>query len=101
LPHEWYDEWYVFQTPPELGKLWSGNIFEAPQSGYVATFVNFGCFNLFDPEMQDLIDLFWARLEQVRPESFIADGDFLNFVTCDSVLFTAVYAAFKVNVKRE
>jgi len=51
--------------------------------------------------MQDLIDLFWARLEQVRPESFIADGDFLNFVTCDSVLFTAVYAAFKVNVKRE
>jgi hypothetical protein len=71
-----------------------GNVFDAPlQSGSVAVFVNFGGFNLHDPGIQPLSDLFWTQLESIRPESFIADGDFLNFVSRDQELFAAVCAA--------
>jgi len=97
LPHEWYDEWYVFNTPTDMGKLWEGNVFDVPlQRGAVATFVNFGDFCLQDPDpaRQVLADLFWTQLEAVRPESYIADGDFLNFVSCDKLLFEIVRAAF-------
>ena len=95
LPHEWYDEWYVFKAPTDLGKLWQGNVFEVPlQYGHVATFVNFGGFSLHDPVLQDLADLFWKQLEVIRPESYIADGDFLNFVSCDRELFAAVRTTF-------
>jgi hypothetical protein len=45
--------------------------------------------------MKDLADLFWLRLELIQPESFIADGGLLNFVTCDEQLFTAVCTALR------
>jgi hypothetical protein len=96
LPHEGYDEWYVFKSPAELGQLVQGNLFEAPfQSGQVASFVNFGGFSLHDPAMQALVDLFWMQLESIHPESFVADGDLLNFVSCDQELFAAVCAALR------
>jgi hypothetical protein len=64
------------------------------QYGHVANFVNFGGFSLHDPVLQDLADLFWKQLEAIRPESYIADGDFLNFVSCDRELFAAVRTTF-------
>ena len=64
------------------------------QTGQVAAFVNFGGFSLHDPDMQPLADLFWTQLELIQPESFVADGDLLNFVTCNEQLFASVYAAF-------
>ena len=95
LPHEWYDEWYVFTSPSDLGKLWQGNVFEAPlQRGNVAAFVNFGGFSLHDTVMKDLADLFWKQLDSIHPESVILDGDFFNFVSCDQESFEAVRAAF-------
>jgi hypothetical protein len=95
LPHESYDEWYVFKASTDIGELQQRNAFEGPlQQGNLAIFVNFGGFSLQDPVMQDLADLFWRQLEAIRPESYIADGDFLNFVTCNRELFEIVRAAF-------
>jgi hypothetical protein len=96
LPHDVYDEWYVFRAQTDVGKLFRGNVFETwMRVGQVAAFVNFGGFSLHHANMQTLADLFWEQLELIQPESFIADGDLLNFVTRDRDLFTTVYAAFR------
>ena len=44
---------------------------------------------------KDKMDLFWMQLELIQPESFIADGSLLNFVTCDGQLFATVSAALR------
>jgi hypothetical protein len=97
LPHGecgGFDEWYVFETPADLGRLAQGNLFEAPlQRGLVAVFVNFGGFGFHSPTMKDLADLFWTQLEWIQPESYLADGDLLNFVSRDEDLFTTVRQA--------
>ncbi len=96
LPHDLYDEWYVFKSPRDLGNLFQGNVFETSmQTGQVAAFVNFDGFSLHSPEMKTLADLFWMQLELIQPESFIADGSHLNFVTCDEQLFATVSAALR------
>jgi len=97
LPHELYDEWYVFKTPQDLGHLYQGNIFETSMAaGQVAAFVNYGpAFSLPSSNAKDLTDLFWLQLGLIRPESFISDGDLLNFVTSDEQLFDSVRAALK------
>ena len=89
-----FDEWYVFETPTDLGQVMSGNIFEAPlQPGRVAVFVNYGSFGSHDSIIQALTDLFWRQLEWIHPESFIADGNLLSFVSRDKELFTNVFQA--------
>jgi hypothetical protein len=89
-----YDEWYVFETPTDLGKVFEGNIFEAAlEPGFIGRFVNYGGFPLLNPGMDALVDLFWKQLESVRPESYVADGNVLNFVTRDSNLFATVLEA--------
>ena len=87
-----FDEWYVFESPFDLRELWHGNVFEAPlTSGQVSTFVNFLGFALHNPEVEDLVSLFWKQLDWIQPESYIADGNaFLTFVTRDKDLFAAV-----------
>ena len=92
-----FDEWYVFQSPFDLGQLWDGNVFEAPLTdGHVSTFVNFLGFAPHNPEVGDLVSLFWKQLDWIQPESYIADGNaFLTFVTCDKDLFATVCQALK------
>ena len=92
LPRDWYDEWYIFVDPVDLGTSHlQENIFEVPhERGHVSVFVNYGGFALDRAEMKDLASLFWDQLEWIRPESYIADGDFLNFVTLDKTLFATV-----------
>jgi hypothetical protein len=88
-----FNEWYVFDSPFDLGALWHGNVFEAPLSpGQVSTFVNFGAgFALHNPEMADLVSLFWKQLEWIQPESYIADGDvLLTFASRNKDIFIAV-----------
>lgn len=88
LPHDIFDEWYLFGSPRNLGNLFQGNVFETSiQADQVAAFVNFGGFSLHSPEMKALADWFWLQLELIQPESFIAGGSLLNFVTCDEQLF--------------
>ena len=90
-----FDEWYVFESPFDLGQLWHGNVFEAPMTpGQVSTFVNFLDFALHNPEVEELLSLFWKQLDWIRPESYIADRNaFLTFVTRNRGLFTAVHHA--------
>jgi hypothetical protein len=89
-----FNEWYVFDSPFDLGLLCHGNIFESSLSpGRVWTFVNYDAgFALHNPEMADLTRLFWQQLDWIRPESFIADSSaFLTFVSRNDDLFVAVW----------
>jgi len=90
-----FDEWYVFESPFDLGRLRHGNIFEAPLTqGQVSTFVNFLDFALHNPEVGELVQLFWKQLDWIQPQSYIADGNaFLTFVTRDKELFATVFKA--------
>jgi len=56
LPHGGFDEWYVFDSPKDLGQLWRGNVFETPKAaGHIADFVNFGDFAPHSPTRKLLI----------------------------------------------
>ena len=93
-----YNEWYLFDSPCDLGVLCHGNIFAYPLvSGRVWAFVNYDAgFALHNPKMTDLPNLFWGQLASIQPESFIADSDaFLTFVTRNDDTFTAVCDALK------
>jgi hypothetical protein len=90
LPHELYDEWYVFREPRRIGTLVTAekNIFEGPlRPGHVEAFVNFGAFHLHKPDMKALADLFWEQLPWISPESYIADGECLIYVSSNKELF--------------
>ena len=45
--------------------------------------------------MKSIVDIFWQQMEWIRPESYVADSDFLNFVTMDKALFAKVHAAIE------
>lgn len=91
LPREGWDEWYIFNTPTDLGTSHlKENIFEVPQEeGHVSVLVNYG-FALDPPERAKLADLFWTQMARIRPESYVADNDFLTFVTMNEDLFATV-----------
>jgi len=93
---EGWDEWYIFNTPTDLGTSHlAENIFEAPQEyGHVSVLVNYG-FALHPPGRASLADLFWSQMERIRPESYIADNDYLTFATTNEVLFGRVRDAAK------
>jgi hypothetical protein len=95
LRHGGFDEWYIFDSPKELGQVWQGNVFELPStSDYVSVFVNFGDFAPHNPEVEALATLFWKQLDLIQPEAYLADGNqFLTFVTRDQQLFAEVCKA--------
>lgn len=97
LPYDNHDEWYVLEEP-----TW----FRCEE-----TFVKWGRFSLRDPAyllenydptwdkklMQEDIERIldqqkrlWANLERLNPETYVADGDRLIFVTRNSEIFHAV-----------
>ena len=96
LPRVGWDEWYIFDSAPDLGARHLGeNIFEVPrQQGHVSVFVNYG-FTLQPPERNGLSDLFWEQLIRISPESYLADNDYLTFVTMNKALFASVQNAAK------
>ena len=96
LPSAGWDEWYIFGRPTDLGiSHLAENIFEVPQQpGHISVFVNFR-LALHLPEMKVLNDMFWQQIARVRPESYVADNDYLNFVTMNKTLFASVHDALK------
>jgi hypothetical protein len=92
LPREGWDEWYIFENPTDLGTSHlQENIFEVPRGpGHLSVFVNY-CLALHQPEMESILSLFWLQMEWVRPESYVADNDYLNFVTMNKALFARVH----------
>ena len=93
---EAYDEWYVFTRPVDLGNSHLGeNIFEVAQApGHVSDFVNYGHFTFDRPDA--LTELFWKQMEWIRPESYMADGFYLNFATANKRLFAIIRNAVNV-----
>ena len=92
LPHDGWDEWYIFNTPTDLGTSHlAENIFEVPQEqGHVSVLVNYG-FALHPPERSEsLATLFWEQLARICPESYVADNDHLTFVSMNKSLFASV-----------
>lgn len=94
-----YDEWYVFDTPPQhLGDILSGNPFEdgnEPQPGRLLVMVGWAGFVLHDDDRhaQTINQMFWHQLDWIRPEMYIGDGrDNLTFVCKDAPLFESVYS---------
>jgi hypothetical protein len=87
-----YDEFYIFESPRDLGERVQGNIFLepfAPAPGRTAVFVSWAAFVLYGSN--DIVDLFWPQFERLHPESFIADGSAcLTFVTRNNLLFELV-----------
>ena len=96
VPRAGWDEWYIFDKPTDLGASHLGeNVFEVPQTqGHLNVFVNY-CLALHRPEAKELAALFWQQIARIRPESYIADNDYLNFVSANKVLFATVHAAIK------
>ena len=93
-----FDEWYIFQTPPTpFGSISHMNVFEtsiAPPN--VFQFINFGGFQLSDPQMKPITDLFWTQMGWMRPESYLGKGDrCLVFVSSDHELFVRVQEALR------
>jgi len=83
-----YDEWYVFETaPPDLGHRYKGDYFKFKLGmGDVMTFESRPAFVLHDPNpyMPGILDLFWNQLLEIRPKTYIADGeDHLTIVSKD------------------
>lgn len=96
MPRAGWDEWYIFENPTDLGTSHIGdNIFEVPQEqGHVSVFVNYR-LALHRPEVQDLVTLFWEQIARIRPESYVADNDYLSFVSVNKTLFATVRDAVK------
>ncbi len=94
LPYAGWDEWYVFARPVDLGvSRLNSNMFDPPvKPGEVGVFVNY-CFALHPPDRAGLAELFWSQIDRLQPESYIADNDYLTFVSRDENLFAAVYEA--------
>jgi hypothetical protein len=97
LTRNGWDEWYIFNTPIDLGTSHlAENIFEVPhEQGHLSVLVNYG-FALHPPERaHSLADLFWPQMAWIRPESYVADNDYLTFVSMNKVVFTRVRDAVK------
>jgi len=96
LPRDGWDEWYIFDNCTDLGTSHlAENIFEVPRrKGHVSVFVNY-CFAFHRPELKDLAVLFWQQIAWIRPESYIADNDYLSFASINRDLFAKVRDAVK------
>ena len=102
IPFEWFDEWFIFDEP------------SAPDE--VEVFVNYGTFSLADPNptvgsvyigsgpevseqlvasAKPLRERFWTQLEEIKPVTYVANGNCFLFVTSHAEIFECVTAALK------
>jgi len=67
IPHDQFDEWLVFSQPAEV-QSWK-------------PLVNYCGLSLTDKNYEGLQEELWEQIESVRPESYLAEGDRLIFIT--------------------
>jgi len=86
-----FDEWYVFESPTDLGALCHTNPFDPrPGPGQVHAYVNFE-FALHDSETDAVRELFWEQMNWINPESFLGDSvQCLSFASRNKDIFAAV-----------
>jgi hypothetical protein len=97
VPQAYFSEVYVFGAPTNLGVLAdrNKNIFESEmKQGRVHAFVNFD-FGFHDPGYADLSQMFWQQLGWMKAESYLAENDYLIFVTANLQVFAPVYEAVR------
>ena len=97
VPQAYFSEAYIFVAPTNLGVLAdpNRNIFESEmQQGQVHTFVNFD-FGFHEPECADLAHRFWQQLGWMKAESYLAENDYLVFVTANAKVFASVHEALR------
>jgi hypothetical protein len=100
-----YDEWYVFDTPPQhLGEVLCGNPFvegNTPQPGRLLVMVGWADFMLHsDDPAQTINEMFWRQLDWIRPKVYVSDGrDNLTCVCRDLALFESIHAHFAAPLK--
>jgi hypothetical protein len=85
-----------FRYPTDLGTSHlAENVFVVPQQqGHVSVFVNY-CFAFHRAEMKEIASLFWQQLARIRPESYVADNEYLSFATMNKTLFGRVRNAIE------
>ena len=97
LPHEGWDEWYVFEDRADLGRMATreSNPFEASLCpGEVYAFVNYNNLGLHLPAEQGIAPYFWKQLDWIRPRSYISEsGDYLVVISSDRKLFATAREA--------
>ena len=102
LPFEWFDEWLIFERP------------SAPSE--VEVFVNYGTFSLADPNptistmymgsdgsvreqmiaaVEPVRERFWTQIEELKPVSYVANGNCFLFVTSKLDILECVASALK------
>ena len=96
VPRAGWDEWYIFDGPADLGtNHLTENIFEVPRGpGHVSVLVNYN-LALHRDDLSELVTMFWEQIERIRPESYMADNDCLNFVSLNKPPFALVHDAVK------
>ena len=73
LPYDQYDEWYIAPTQLSFAQC--------------EVFVNYGGFRLQDAaELAALQARFWQQLDDIAPETYLAEGDNLVVATRDVAL---------------
>jgi hypothetical protein len=113
LPSEQYDEWYLFasMTLPEIPEKFAncgGFTLEPPQvslqfaraQASVGAQADLKMIQQAAEMQQELLDLFWAQMQRVQPDTYIGDGDHFVFVTLDSPLFEKVLTAVRTRASR-
>lgn len=66
-------------------------MFEVPhEEQHVSVFVNYNFAFHQGDIMKVFADMFWKQIAWIQPESYVADNDFLSFVTAKKALFAAV-----------
>ena len=70
------------------------HISKIARCGVPGVFVNCA-FALHPPERAGLADLFWPQIERIRPESYVADNDYLTFVSANKSLYASVLDSVK------
>lgn len=86
LPTEWYDEWYVFPSPPQIGSL---EVF-VNDPDFCLTIGHIGLHEVVPYKFEEQ---FWMQIERVNPFSFISDNGVLSFATSDGSLYEQVVIA--------
>jgi hypothetical protein len=100
IPNDQFDEWYIF---PILTKIPT-----------IEIFINYAVFSLGDPKelfphwdaqmiaaLRKEQERFWQQLIELTPESYLAEGEQLIFVTRNRTLFAAVAQWPSIQADRE
>lgn len=82
--HVHFDEWYVFPEIAGFDKVRGAN----PKPESMEIYVNY-YFRFDNPDTQHLATAMWQLLEQLRPESYIAEADWgwMTLITRNQKVF--------------